>query len=427
MLECIANFQIAFSKKTCLSASLATAVFFSNATFSFGSNSATFDGTVEFNLHQPSVKAEDVEDESQENAGEVKLAGEEEQEHEGTFLAEAQPQHIENNRRSHPASSTLLQGGVTYTVKAGTPIKLKLASVPSHPISLINRDMDGNLYPARLGQQITARTVEDIYVGKNKIIPEGTVLHGCVSKILPPRRVYRAGSLEISFDYLTTPDGKRFAFSAEANNAKASTFKTKAKGFGIIAAHAAGGAAVGVIVAYQLFGPEKTLAMHGYNIAGGAAAGALLATGYAVMRKGPKAVLEPGDDLNMVIDTDLLMPAAIDQSNKVVEESEVHIKIEKTKVVGDGVGGHFVTIDAILTNESDTNLSSIDLFLEDTNGNRVPLCSSPEENSHFLFHLDAHSEKHVHLSFLTPYPKLKQNLVWVDHETKLALVKQKIY
>jgi hypothetical protein len=322
----------------------------------------------------------------------------------------------------------MLQGGITYTVPVGTPIKLKLATVPSHPISLINRDFDGNLYPARLGQSITARTIEDIYVDNNKVIPEGTVLHGYVSKILPPRRVYRPGSLEISFDQLITPDGRKFAFRAQADNAKRSTAKTKAKGLGIIAAHAAGGAIVGVIVAYQLFGPEKTLAMHGYNIAGGAAAGALLATGYAVMRKGPKATLEPGDDLNMVIDTDLLMPAAVDKEtkNKIVGLPDLRITVEKSKIVSDGVGGHFVTLDANLINDGETDLSSIDLFLEDTNGNRHPLCSSPEENSQFLFYLEAHSEKHVHLSFLTPYPKLKQQLVWVDHETKSTLIRQKI-
>jgi hypothetical protein len=385
---------------------------------------------VEFNLHQPAVKSEEAEteiqggievdnlsDEQHTNAEQIdeSLKAEEEKE---------KPLNVENEKKP----LVVLQGGITYTVPTGTPMKLKLATVPSHPMSLINRDFDGNLYPARLGQQITARTTEDIYVDKNKIIPEGSVLCGTVSKILPPRRVYRAGSLELSFTQLITPDGRKFAFRAEANNAKRSTAKTKAKGFGIIAAHAAGGAIVGALVAYQIFGMQNTIAMHGYNIAGGAAGGALIATGYAIMRKGPKATLEPGDDLNMVIDTDLLMPAVAEKEpeNKDAELPELRIKIEKSKIANDGVGGHFVTVDATLINDGAADLSSIDLFLEDTNGDRHPLCSSPEEDSQFLFHLEPYSQQHVHLSFLTDYPKLKQQLVWVDHQTKLALVRQKI-
>ncbi len=325
--------------------------------------------------------------------------------------------------------SKILRGQVVYTVPSGTPIKLKLACVPSHPMQIMNRDLDGNLYPARLGQTITARTSEDIYVEKNKIIPEGTIFSGKVSEILPPRRVGRPGSLVLSFDELITPDGRKFAFEARADNHRASTMKTKAKGFGIIAAHAAGGAVVGALVAYQVFGLEKTIALHGYNIAGGAAAGALIATGYAIMRKGPKATLEPGDDLNMTINEDLLMPiatAAPVKNKALPSDVGLTIQIEKSKIVNDGLGGQFITVDVTAINDGDEDLSSIDLFLEDTNKDRHPLCSSPDENSQFLFHLEPHSKQHLHLSFLTPYPKLKQQLVWLDHETKIVLAEQNL-
>jgi len=434
----LANFLFCRPNKNLLIWSIVNVIFLNavSASISAGQGQTNPEkGAVEFNLHQPSVKSDDIDNSMQGNIEADSLSDDQgsysDQIENESLKAQNEKEkqlEIENDKNSPANPPFVLQGGITYTVPTGTPIKLKLASVPSHPISLINRDLDGNLYPARLGQQITARTTEDIYVDKNKIIPEGSVLCGSVSKILPPRRVYRPGSLELSFNQLITPDGRKFAFRAEANNAKRSTVKTKAKGFGIIAAHAAGGAIVGALVAYELFGLQNTIAMHGYNIAGGAAAGALIATGYAVMRKGPKATLEPGDDLNMVINTDLLMPAATEKepASKTAELPELRIKIEKSKIANDGVGGHFVTVEATLINDGEADLSSIDLFLEDTNGNRHPLCSSPEENSQFLFHLEPHSEKHVHLSFLTDYPKLKQQLVWVDHETKSALIRQKI-
>lgn len=324
------------------------------------------------------------------------------------------------------STGTFLQGQVTYTVPRGTPIKLKLASVPTYAMKMMERDLDGNLLPAKEGQEITARVSEDLFVDNSKVIPEGTIFHGHVSKILPPRRVGRPGSLEISFDQIITPDGKKFAFKADADNFKPSTMKTKAKGFGIIAAHAAGGAIVGALVAYQIFGWQETVAMHGYNIAGGAAAGALMATGYAIMRHGPKATLEPGDDLNMQIDRDLLMPAAVEARPKKSANmiSDLDIKVEKSKLVRDGLGGYLFTIDAIVHNNSDHSLSSIDLFIEDTNGNRAPLCCDESDDSAMLFTVKPHTRQHIHMSFQVPYPKLKRQLVWLKHEDRTVCYRQ---
>jgi hypothetical protein len=238
--------------------------------------------------------------------------------------------------------------------------------------------------------------------------------------VLPPRRVSRPGWLEISFDSLQTPDGKRFAFRAQADNFKPSTKKTKAKGFGIIAAHAAGGAIVGALVAYQIFGLQNTISMHGYNIAGGAAGGALLATCYAIMKHGPNATLEPGDDLNMQINTDLLMPAAVDPKTKKTKSNKrgVDIKIGSTKLLRDGFGGKMLQVDITVDNDSDETLNSIDLFLEDTNGNRCALIAGPEDTSEILFEVQPHSTSHEIVNFDVEYPKLKRQLVWLDHDTR---------
>ena len=317
--------------------------------------------------------------------------------------------------------STMLKGQASYCVPRGTPLKLKIAIVPSHALGMkmADRDLDGNLLPAKLGEEITAKISEDLYVDDNKVIPEGTIFHGKVTKILPPRHVRRPGSLVISFDQITTPDGRVFAFHAEADNTKASTAKSKAKGFGIIAAHAAGGAIVGAMVAYQIFGLHETIAMHGYNIAGAAAGGALLATGFAIAKKGPKATLEPGDELNMAFDTDLLMPAAVEpHKTHFANMRGLDIKIKKTKLVKDGLDGHVLRMDVNIANDSDRVLKSIDLFLEDTNGNRYPIVAGPDEASEFLFELDPHTQKETRLYFEVEWPKLKRTLVWLNHDSR---------
>ena len=201
------------------------------------------------------------------------------------------------------------------------------------------------------------------------------------------------------------------------------------KGFGIICAHTAGGAVVGAMLAYQICGMENTIAMHGYNIAGGAAGGALMATAFAIMRHGPEAVLEPGDDLNMSFDTDLLVPAATAPTVKAPSVSLPGLTIEilKTKVVKDGLGGYQLQVQAFIENNTNKPLKSLDLFMEDDNGNRYPVVAdSDEENSEFLFTIEPHSFRQMSFDFQVEYTKLKRKLVWLDHDTRATLVEQKL-
>ncbi len=314
----------------------------------------------------------------------------------------------------------MLSGGVEYLVPKGTPFKLKLAEVPTNGMRLLDRDMEGNLYPAKLGQLITAKTSEDMYVDDHKVIPEGTVFYGKVSKLMPPRRLHRDGWLQISFNSFTTPDGRTFIFKTEADNFRPSTKKSKGKEALRVLGHAAGGAIVGTLVAYQLMGMHETIAMHGWNLAAGAGGGAILAAGFAMADKGKNAVLEPGDDLNMQINTDLLMPAAVEATAKAGANNKagVEIKIASSKIINDGFGGHILRVDLSVDNQTDESLNSIDLFAEDTNGTRTPLVAGPEDTSEFLFEVEPHSTRHEVVNFEVEFRKLKRHLVWLDHNTR---------
>lgn len=334
------------------------------------------------------------------------------------------PALIENKTNAKP-SNLMLKGGVTLVVPKGTPIKLKLATVPTTGLKMWDRDEDGNLPPAELGQKITAKTTEDLFIADNKVLPAGTIFHGVVSRIYAPKRVGRPGSLALSFNEFQTPDGRKFAFHCEADNQIKSTWKTKGQGLGHIAAHMAGGAATGALIAYQLFGLEETIAMHGYNIAGGAAAGALGGIAVALLRKGHAAVLEPGDDLNMAIDSDLLLTAAVEHKQKKDPKLEgLDIEVLSAKVIKDGLDGHCLRVDAYITNNTKYRLSSLDLFLEDDNGGRFPVCTSMEWDAEILFRVEPYSMKHVLFNFQVEFPKLKRKLVWLEHSSQNVLTKQ---
>lgn len=326
-------------------------------------------------------------------------------------------------------TTPLLKAEVTYCVPKGTGIKLKLSSVPTQGMHLLDRDMDGKLHPAHVGDIITASTSEDIYVEDNKVIPAGTVFKGRVSAVKDPRRVQRPGWLEIAFTSLELPDGRRFAFSAEANNFKKATLKGVAKGTGMVAANMGGGAIVGALAAYQIVGGMRgSAACHYYNLAGGAAAGALIAGGHAIMKRGERATLEPGDDLNLSIDTDLLLPALSEPTKKVANLNldGLSIEVGKTKVIKDGLDGHFIRMDVTIDNNSDRKLSAIDLYLRDTNGNKYPVGMGPGDDSEFLFTLEPYSSLETKLFFATEYPKLKHELIWIDHRTRKVCFRQKL-
>lgn len=322
----------------------------------------------------------------------------------------------------------VLKGGVTYCVPSGTPFKLKLTQVPTNGLRLLDRDLDGKLIPAKLGDVISAKVTEDIYVDDKKVIPEGTVFHGKVAKIHDPRRFYRQGWLELSFDRLKTPDGKVFAFEAKADNFKNSTARSKLQGAGRIAAHAAGGAIVGALVAYQLFGMEHTIDSYGINIGAGAAGGAIIAGGYAAYEKGPKAVLEPGDDLNMQFDIDLIMPAAVEpvarRKNYTLQGLEISINKVKTRKDNLQGGGSMKCLTVSVDNNTDQTLNSIDCFLLDSEGNKHAICAGLDEDSEFIFHIEPHSLKEVKMTFRVEFAKLKYTLVWLDHRSRRVCYKQ---
>lgn len=329
-----------------------------------------------------------------------------------------------------PDGGMLLKGQATYCVPTGTPIKLKISAVPTsnYGMRMAQRDLDGKLFPAKLDEQLTAKTTEDIFVDDNKVIPQGTVFHGRVSKVFQPKRVGRPGSLELQFERFTTPDGREFAFKVQANNTRESTTKSKVKGFGRIAAHAGGGAALGAIIAYSASGMQSTIAMHGYNIAAGAAAGALFGTAVAIMKHGPQAVLEPGDDLNMEIDTDLLIPAATAPTVKapITNFPGLQISVLRTKIKKDGLDGYDLTVDANVNNNTNIRLQSIDLYVEDENANRYQVGAGDEDGAEMLFNIDPFSERMVKCNFSVEFNKVKHKLVWLDHKTRQVLYQTKL-
>jgi hypothetical protein len=64
------------------------------------------------------------------------------------------------------------------------------------------------------GQSFQAVLLEPVPVGSTIAIPQGSVLEGVLAKRVPPRRLYRPGSLNLLFTHLTLPNGAATAITA---------------------------------------------------------------------------------------------------------------------------------------------------------------------------------------------------------------------
>ncbi|MBS1992288.1 MAG: hypothetical protein JSS86_03175 [Cyanobacteria bacterium SZAS LIN-2] len=335
--------------------------------------------------------------------------------------------------QSAPPSTMTLKAGASYTVPRGTSMSLKVtAASPKMGMKLLEKDLEGNPIPARVGDVISAMITEDIYVDGDRVIPEGTVFRGHVSYVHGPRRVQRPGWVDIKFDELELPNHRIFRFKAQADSLQPSTTRGKLRATGMVAANMAGGAIVGAITAYQVMGGMRTaVALHGYNVAGGAALGAVLAGTHAIMKRGHSAWLEPGDGLNLAIDTDMVMPALQAPTKHTAIKTNlegVYIKVNKSKCIKDGIGGWQYRMDVNITNDSNETLQAIDLYLVDSNGTKNPLSMGPEgdEGSSFLFRLEPNTSLRSIVYFASEHPKLNHQFVWYNHQTRRVCYRQPV-
>ena len=66
----------------------------------------------------------------------------------------------------------------------------------------------------RQGQSFQAILLEPVRVGASIAIPQGSVVQGILAKSVPPRRLYRPGSLNLMFTRVALPNGESTAIAA---------------------------------------------------------------------------------------------------------------------------------------------------------------------------------------------------------------------
>ncbi len=215
------------------------------------------------------------------------------------------------------------------------------------------------------GDEFFAEVTSDVLGDKGVVVPKGTVAHGVIRDSGSAKRLGRDGYIDLSFDYLVTPDGREIPIegkmSTKLHPIKAAT-KIVAQDIG----YTAGGAVLGGIFAAQALGVESAIVSSGWTLAGGAAVGSGVGLGMALYRKGKDVLIAPGDEIKVKILSDVDLPVYRAEALQQKEQKYPGLDIRIANIIyeKDPFGEvNTLTLSIAIANMSDKSFSGMDLAL----------------------------------------------------------------
>ena len=215
------------------------------------------------------------------------------------------------------------------------------------------------------GDEFFAEVTDEVIGDKGVIIPKGTVAHGKITQKNDPKRLGRAGWIELDFDYLITPDGREIPIEGKMStklHPVTETAKIVAQDVGYTLA----GGAVGGFLALNWLGIEAAVASQGYTLAGGAAVGGAIGLGMALIRKGHNVLIAPGDQIKVKINTTVPLPVYKESAlmQHELKYPGLDIQISDVKHEKDPFGEvNTITLTVMISNMSDKTFSGLDMAL----------------------------------------------------------------
>lgn len=215
------------------------------------------------------------------------------------------------------------------------------------------------------GDEFFAQVTSDVIGNKGVIIPKGTVAHGIIKESAGARRLGRDGYIDLSFDYLVTPDGREIPIEGKMST-KLHPVANAAKIVATDVGYTAAGGVVGGVFAVQALGIEAAIASHGWTVAGGAAVGGAVGLGMSLYRKGKDVLISPGDEIKVKILSSVELPVYRDDA---LQQQEINypglgIRISNILYEKDPFGEvNTITLSIAISNMSDKTFSGMDLAL----------------------------------------------------------------
>lgn len=215
------------------------------------------------------------------------------------------------------------------------------------------------------GDEFFAEVTSDVHGDKGVIIPKGTVAHGMIKQTGEAKRLGRDGYLDLSFDYLVTPDGREIPIEGKMST-KLHPLKAATKIVATDIGYTAVGGVAGGFFALQALGLEAAIASHGYTIAGGAAVGGTIGLGMSLYRKGKNVLIAPGDEIKVKIMSNVELPVYKDDALKKEELNfpGLDIRIANILYEKDPFGEvNTITLSLSVSNMSKKTISGMDFTL----------------------------------------------------------------
>ena len=215
------------------------------------------------------------------------------------------------------------------------------------------------------GDEFFAVVSDDVLAGSGVLLPTGTVAHGSIKNIVDPKRLGRNGYIELSFDYLITPDGREIPIEGNMTS-KLTPVKSVAKTVGEDVAYTAIGGAYGAVAAVEILGLEGAIASQGYTLLGGAAIGGVIALGMALFRKGKDVLISPGDEIKVKIKSSGAIPV---MKHEALRQEEIaydglKVKINDMFLEEDPFGNlNTISLDLVINNQSASDFSTFDIAM----------------------------------------------------------------
>lgn len=206
--------------------------------------------------------------------------------------------------------------GYVSKVPSGTKLKI----IVETPIDEITSMVD---------DEFTARTSENVAVDGKVVVPAGSTVIGKISEVNPAKRLHKSGSVRIEFENLTTSDGRHVPIVASVLSRsgllKGKLTKKNAliSGATIITPIAAGTGAGLIAGNGSALGPVV-----------GAALGAIAGIALFAFQKGNMVDIKAGDDLNIELTEEALVPLDLPQE-EAQETKEEKFESDETDQIKD--------------------------------------------------------------------------------------------
>ncbi len=215
------------------------------------------------------------------------------------------------------------------------------------------------------GDEFFAEVTSDVIGDKGVVVPKGTVAHGIIRDSGSAKRLGRDGYIDLSFDYLVTPDGREIPIEGKMST-KLHPIKAATKIVATDIGYTAAGGVLGGIFAAQALSVEAAIASQGMTVAGGAALGAGVGLGMALYRKGKDVLISPGDEIKVKILSSVDLPVYREEAlqQKELIYPGLNIRIGNILYEKDPFGEvNTLTLSISISNMSDKSFSGMDLAL----------------------------------------------------------------